>query len=132
MYILIMHIFGGMVKKIGFLLRRPDRLWIFGKGFHFRLKDIAEKTRIDLSDAPYARIKEVVFPPTISGKSSSQGELPGLPLVQRRLAEVFDRLIHHSIDPDLCVALGAAVQNGLIAGFPWGTSCSMSPLIPWE
>jgi len=127
--------------------------------FQVRLKDIAEKTKIDLSDAPYARVQEVAVT-TVNGQpvnldlevsrreyeeviadlvektilkveealkeanlSSSDigkvilvGGATRTPLVQRRLAEVFGRPIHHSIDPDLCVALGAAVQRGLIAG----------------
>ncbi len=42
------------------------------------------------------------------------------PLVQQALAGVFDQPMRHSIDPDLCVALGAAVQAGLIEGEPLG------------
>ena len=41
-----------------------------------------------------------------------------VPLVQRVLSEMFDRPICHSIDPDLCVAMGASTQGGLIAGEP--------------
>ena len=41
-----------------------------------------------------------------------------IPLVQRVLSEMFDRPIYHSIDPDLCVAMGASTQGGLIAGEP--------------
>ena len=33
---------------------------------------------------------------------------------------MFERPIYHSIDPDLCVALGASVQSGLMAGEPLG------------
>jgi molecular chaperone DnaK len=133
------------------------------KAFQVRLKDIAEKTKIDLSDAPYARVREVavtsrngqpinldlevsrkeyeemiadLVEKTIQkvGEALKEANLSArdmekiilvggatrTPLVQRRLAEVFDRPIHHSIDPDLCVALGAAVQSGLIAGEPLG------------
>ena len=133
------------------------------RAFQVRLKDIAEKTKIDLSDAPYARVQEVAVT-TVNGQpvnldlevsrreyeeviadlvektilkveealkeanlSSSDigkiilvGGATRTPLVQRRLAEIFGRPIHHSIDPDLCVALGAAVQRGLIAGEPLG------------
>ena len=42
------------------------------------------------------------------------------PLVQQALAGVFDQPMRHAIDPDLCVALGAAVQAGLIEGEPLG------------
>ena len=133
------------------------------RAFQFRLKDIAEKTKIALSDAPYARVQEIAVT-TINGQpinldlevsrteyeemiadlvektilkveealkeanlSSPDigkiilvGGATRTPLVQRRLAEVFHRPIQHSIDPDLCVALGAAVQRGLIAGEPLG------------
>lgn len=41
-----------------------------------------------------------------------------MPVVQQMLAELFDQPMEHSVDPDLCVALGAAVQAGLIAGEP--------------
>jgi len=133
------------------------------RAFQVRLKDIAEKTKMDLSDAPYARVQEVAVtnlngqPVNLDlevsrreyeeiiadlaektilkveealkeanlsssdiGKIILVGGATRTPLVQRRLAEVFDRPIHHSIDPDLCVALGAAVQSGLIAGEPLG------------
>jgi molecular chaperone DnaK (HSP70) len=38
------------------------------------------------------------------------------PLIHRRLAEVFGQAPHGEVDPDLCVALGAALQGGAIAG----------------
>ena len=38
------------------------------------------------------------------------------PLVQQMLAEQLGQQPHLEIDPDLCVALGAAVQGGLISG----------------
>ncbi|MGE4560998.1 MAG: Hsp70 family protein, partial [Desulfobulbus sp.] len=41
-----------------------------------------------------------------------------MPSVQEMLAELFDQPMEHSVDPDLCVALGAAVQAGIIAGEP--------------
>ncbi|MGD9947715.1 MAG: Hsp70 family protein [Desulfobulbus sp.] len=41
-----------------------------------------------------------------------------MPSVQRMLAELFEQPMEHSVDPDLCVALGAAVQAGIIAGEP--------------
>ena len=33
---------------------------------------------------------------------------------------MFEHPIYHSVDPDLCVALGASVQSGLISGEPLG------------
>lgn len=41
-----------------------------------------------------------------------------MPAVQEMLAQLFDQPMEHSVDPDLCVALGAAVQAGIIAGEP--------------
>jgi molecular chaperone DnaK len=38
------------------------------------------------------------------------------PLVRRRLFEAFARDARGEVDPDLCVALGAAIQGGAIAG----------------
>lgn len=130
---------------------------------HTRLKEVAEKTKIALSDAPYARISEVAvtvhngepvnldfeitrqeYEEMIEDLVDSAMEKVGealreanleadeigriilvggstrTPLVQERLEEMFNREVSHSIDPDLCVAMGASVQHGLIAGEPLG------------
>lgn len=42
------------------------------------------------------------------------------PLVQEALADMFGKPMFYSVDPDLCVAMGAAVQSGLMAGEPLG------------
>jgi len=42
-------------------------------------------------------------------------------LVQEMLAEQLGQTPHAEFDPDLCVAMGAAVQGGLIAGVDVGT-----------
>ncbi len=134
-----------------------------GKALHVRLREIAEKSKIALSDNPYVQIKEVAVASlngepvnldieisrreyedmikylvgkTIEkvrealreanlvasdiGKVMLVGGATRTPLVQEMLYEIFDRPIYHSVDPDLCVALGAAVQSGLIAGEPLG------------
>ncbi|MGA7876578.1 MAG: Hsp70 family protein [Desulfoferrobacter sp.] len=128
-----------------------------------RLRDIAERTKIKLSDRPYVLVNEVavtnldgepvnlelevsraefeemtddLLTKTIRkveealhessleaeeiGKIVLVGGATRMPAVQEVLSEMFDRPIEHSIDPDLCVALGAAVQAGLIAGEPLG------------
>ncbi|MBF0338357.1 MAG: Hsp70 family protein [Nitrospirae bacterium] len=128
-----------------------------------RLKDIAERTKISLSDTPYVTVKEAsvtrvngepvnlnlevsrdeyedmireLVDKTIdkvhealkeahlSSKDISEVLLVGgatrTPLVQRSIDGIFDIPIQHSVDPDLCVALGAAVQGGLITGEPLG------------
>jgi molecular chaperone DnaK len=42
------------------------------------------------------------------------------PLVHRLLQEQLQQPLHFEVDPDLCVAMGAAVQGGLIAGVEVG------------
>ncbi len=42
------------------------------------------------------------------------------PLVHRMLEEQLGQPVHSEVDPDLCVAMGAAVQGGLIAGVDVG------------
>lgn len=42
------------------------------------------------------------------------------PLVHRLLQEQLGQPIHAEVDPDLCVAMGAAIQGGLIAGIDLG------------
>jgi len=154
---LLNHFLRHLKEKTGFDLSEPSR------SLHVRVKDIAEKTKISLSDAPYVQVQEVAvaslngqvvnlelevsrreyeemiadlvektvqkmeealreahLSPSDIGKIILVGGATRTPLVQRRLAEVFERPVDHSIDPDLCVALGAAVQSGLIAGEPLG------------
>jgi molecular chaperone DnaK len=43
------------------------------------------------------------------------------PLVHDLLQERLRREVHFEVDPDLCVAMGAAIQGGLIAGIDVGT-----------
>ena len=42
------------------------------------------------------------------------------PLVHQLLEEQLGQPIHAEVDPDLCVAMGAAIQGGLIAGIDVG------------
>lgn len=144
-------------ENTGFDLSDHDR------ALRVRLKELAEKTKIGLSDRPYVQVKEVAVA-TVGGKavnldievarkdyeemisdlvdktmekveealkeadlSTSDigriilvGGSTRTPLVQQLLTEKFELPIYHSIDPDLCVGLGAAVQSGLIAGEPLG------------
>ena len=154
---LLNHFLRYLKEKTGFDFSEPSR------ALHVRMKDIAEKTKISLSDVPYTAVQEVAvaslsgqvvnlemevsrreyeemiadlvektiqkteealreahLSPADIGKIILVGGATRTPIVQRRLAEVFDRPVDHSIDPDLCVALGAAVQSGLIAGEPLG------------
>ena len=42
------------------------------------------------------------------------------PMVHRLIQEQMDRSLHTEVDPDLCVAMGAAIQGALIAGIDVG------------
>jgi len=124
-----------------------------------RLKEIAERTKILLSDSPYVRVQEAAIAivgkepvnldlevdrkeyeemimdlvgktldkvhdalheahlsPADIGEVLLVGGSTRTPVVQQSLAEMFDRPMYYSVDPDLCVSLGAAVQGGLMSG----------------
>ncbi|MCI4626571.1 MAG: Hsp70 family protein [Candidatus Magnetoovum sp. WYHC-5] len=130
---------------------------------HVRLKDIAERTKISLSDNPYIvvkeasilthngepinldievtrkeyeemiadlvnktveKVKEALTEAHLTSRDIAEVLLVGgstrTPMVQEVLAGMFDIPMYHSVDPDLCVSLGAAVQSGLITGEPLG------------
>ncbi len=76
----------------------------------------------DLVSETSKKVEEALAEANISAEDIGEIILVGgttrMPLVQTTLSEMFDRPICHSIDPDLCVALGASVQGGLIAGEP--------------
>ncbi len=128
-----------------------------------RLRDVAEKVKIELSRYPYVRVREVALA-TVEGepinlecevtrrlfesltedllqkteakvrealKEASlapnqidavilAGGATRMPCVQHSLATLFGKEIAHLIDPDLCVAYGAAIQSGLVTGEPLG------------
>ena len=128
-----------------------------------RLREIAEKTKISLSDQPFCQVAEPAIclangkPQNLRleisrsrfeeltrdlvGRTAAKvqdalqeanlradeihkvllvGGATRMPMVQELLQEMFQRPIYHSIDPDLCVAMGAAMQGGLISGEPLG------------
>jgi molecular chaperone DnaK len=133
------------------------------RSLQVRLRDIAERAKIVLSDNPYVRVREVALA-AVDGKPANLdlevsradfedmthdlmertirkveealreahlkagdigrvllvGGATRMAAVQTAIAEMFEQPIAHSVDPDLCVALGAAVQGGLIAGVPLG------------
>ncbi|WP_448382623.1 Hsp70 family protein [Desulfosoma sp.] len=128
-----------------------------------RLRDVAEKVKIELSRYPYVQVREVGLV-VVNGEpinvecevtrelfeSLSQdllerteekvqealkeasldpshidavilaGGATRMPCIQKSLSALFGRNIAHLIDPDLCVAHGAAIQSGLVAGEPLG------------
>jgi len=78
----------------------------------------------DLVERTLDKVREALHEASLAsydiGRVILVGGATRTPLVLQALSEMFDTPINHCIDPDLCVALGAAVQHGLIAGEPLG------------
>ena len=78
----------------------------------------------DLVERTLGKVREALAEASLDADDIGRVILVGgatkTPLVLESLAELFETVMEHSIDPDLCVALGAAVQHGLIAGEPLG------------
>ena len=76
--------------------------------------DLVEKTR--------RKVEEALAEARVSAGDIDRIVLVGgstrMPAVQDMLADLFDQPMEHAVDPDLRVALGAAVQAGIIAGEP--------------
>jgi molecular chaperone DnaK len=84
--------------------------------FEELVADLVERTAEKVKDA----LQEARLRPQDIGKILLVGGATRMPAVQDLLKEMFDRPLYHSVDPDLCVALGAAAQGGLISGEPLG------------
>ena len=80
------------------------------------IADLVDQTQEKVNEA----LREANLEPDDIGRIILVGGSTRTPLVQERLGQLFDRTISYSIDPDLCVALGASVQHGLITGEPLG------------
>ena len=74
--------------------------------------DLIERTMTKVIEA----IEEAHLGPEEIGKVILVGGATRMPAVHEALSNLFDQPIAHSVDPDLCVALGAAIQGGLITG----------------
>ncbi len=76
----------------------------------------------DLVDRTIDKVKESLTEASLEsydiGRVIVVGGATRTPLVLESLSGLFDTTITHSVDPDLCVAMGASVQHGLIAGEP--------------
>jgi molecular chaperone DnaK len=76
----------------------------------------------DLVDRTLDKVRESLAEASLESDDIGRVILVGgatrTPLVLESLSELFDTTITHSVDPDLCVAMGASVQHGLIAGEP--------------
>ena len=90
--------------------RKPVNLHLEIKRHEFEelVVDLVERTAEKVKDA----LREARLLPEDIGKILLVGGSTRMPVVQDRLKEMFDRPIYHSLDPDLCVALGAAAQGG--------------------
>ncbi len=76
--------------------------------------DLIDKTRrkvMEALDEANASIEDIDRILLVGGSTR-------LPAVQDMLSEFFDQPMEQAVDPDMCVALGAAVQAGIIAGEP--------------
>lgn len=80
------------------------------------IRDLVERTLDKVREA----LHEASLKSDDIGRVIVVGGATRTPLVIDSLSEFFNTTITHSVDPDLCVALGAAVQHGLIAGEPLG------------
>jgi molecular chaperone DnaK len=78
----------------------------------------------DLLDRTILKVEEALREAHLSageiGRMILVGGATRMAAVQAHLAEMFDQTLEHSVDPDLCVALGAAMQGGIISGEPLG------------
>ena len=79
-----------------------------------------ESLTADLIERTMDKVTEVLSEADLDagdiGKLILVGGATRMPAVLDTLSERFERSVAHSIDPDLCVALGAAIQGGLITG----------------
>ena len=74
--------------------------------------DLIERTRTKVIEA----LEDAHLGPEEIGKVILVGGATRMPAVHEALSTLFDQPVAHSVDPDLCVALGAAIQGGLITG----------------
>jgi molecular chaperone DnaK len=92
------------------------RLEISRRQFEELTEDLVARTAAKVQDA----LHEANLQPHDISKVLLVGGATRMPIVPAVLQEMFHRPIHHSVDPDLCVAMGAAIQGGLISGEPLG------------
>ncbi len=80
--------------------------------FEALTEDLVERTMGIVEEV----LGEAHLEPAEIGKLILVGGATRMPAVHEALSELFDQTVAHSVDPDLCVALGAAIQGGLITG----------------
>lgn len=83
-------------------------------------RELFQSLTADLIERTMAKVEEVIEEAHLDaadiGKLILVGGATRMPAVIEALSELFDESVEHSVDPDLCVALGAAIQGGLITG----------------
>lgn len=108
------------VAEVGLLVQdgKPLNLdlEISRREYEAMIRDLAERTIEKVGEA----LREASLTSDDIGKVILVGGTTRTPLIIEILSEMFDTTIAHSVDPDLCVALGASVQHGIIAGEPLG------------
>ncbi len=84
--------------------------------FQDMTRDLLQRTLDTVSDT----LAEAHLAPEQIDEVILVGGCTRMPAVQEQLSAMFDQEILHSVDPDLCVAMGAAMQAALMAGEPLG------------
>lgn len=80
--------------------------------FQSLTRDFIQRTMDKVTEV----LEEAKLEPEDIGKLILVGGATRMPAVHEALSEHFDQSVAHSVNPDLCVALGAAIQGGLITG----------------
>ncbi len=80
--------------------------------FQSLTEDLIERTKTIVMKA----LEDAHLDPGEIGKIILVGGATRMPAVHEMLSDLFEQPVAHSVDPDLCVALGAAIQGGLITG----------------
>src|SRR5207247_534968 len=89
--------------------KRDEGLDLRGKGNEMalqRLRDAAERAKIELSTTMETEINEVVL---VGGQTR-------MPRIQQLVKELFGKEGHKGVNPDEVVAVGAAIQGGVLKG----------------
>ncbi|QTA86014.1 Hsp70 family protein [Desulfonema magnum] len=81
--------------------------------FEEMIEEDLERTMVSVNQA----LKDAALLPSAIDKIILVGGSTRIPRISEMLEEKFGRLPHSEIDPDLCVALGAAIQAGREMGF---------------
>src|SRR3989442_1086230 len=81
-----------------------------------RLKEAAEKAKIELSSANETCIKDSGVTKDKIDEVILVGGMTRMPRVQAKVKEIFGKEPHKGVNPDEVVAVGAAIQGGVLKG----------------